>query len=100
MNSRKCALCASVLSGTNRTKEHIIPNAIGGRKKTTGFICNDCNRMFGESWDAELARQLNWFSLSIGISRERGEPPKQIVQTIEGDRYWLHNDGSYLSSPV
>jgi hypothetical protein len=93
--SKKCALCEHLLSGKNRTKEHIIPNAIGGRKKTTGFICNDCNNRLGEDWDSELAKQLNWFSLAIGISRERGEPPKQIVQTIEGDKYWLLNDGSF-----
>jgi hypothetical protein len=94
-SSKKCALCPENLSGKNKTKEHIIPNAIGGRKKTTGFICNDCNNKLGEGWDAELARQLNWFSLAVGISRERGEPPKQIVQTVEGDKYWLLNDGSF-----
>lgn len=93
--SKKCALCPNALSTKNRTKEHIIPNAVGGRKKTTGFICNDCNNKRGESWDAELAKQLNWFSLAVGISRERGEPPKQVVQTIDGDRYWFLNDGSF-----
>ncbi|MBO9535960.1 HNH endonuclease [Herbaspirillum sp.] len=93
--SRKCALCPDTLSAKNKTKEHIIPNAIGGRKKTTGFICNDCNNKLGEDWDADLAKQLNWFSLAVGISRERGESPKQIVQTIEGDKYWLLNDGSF-----
>ncbi|WP_051390881.1 HNH endonuclease [Paraburkholderia mimosarum] len=94
-SSKKCALCPENLAGKNKTKEHIIPNAIGGRKKTTGFICNDCNNKLGEGWDAELARQLNWFSLAVGISRERGEPPKQIVQTVDGDKYWLLNDGSF-----
>ncbi|MDI9235010.1 HNH endonuclease [Limnohabitans lacus] len=93
--SKKCALCDCLLSGKNRTKEHIIPNAIGGRKKTTEFICNSCNNKLGENWDSELAKQLNWFSLALGISRERGEPPKQIVQTVEGEKYWLLNDGSF-----
>lgn len=93
--SRKCALCPDTLSAKNKTKEHIIPNAIGGRKKTTGFICNDCNNKLGEDWDADLAKQLNWFCLAVGINRERGESPKQIVQTIEGDKYWLLNDGSF-----
>jgi hypothetical protein len=92
---KKCALCSTSLSAKYRTKEHIIPNAIGGRKKTTGFICNACNNSLGERWDSELARQLNWFSLAVGISRERGEPPKQIVETVSGDRYWLLSDGSF-----
>ncbi|WP_334156738.1 HNH endonuclease [Oryzomicrobium sp.] len=92
---QKCAFCNESLTGKNRSKEHIIPNAIGGRKKTTGFICNTCNNTRGEKWDSELAKQLNWFSLAVGISRERGEPPKQLVQTVEGDKYWLLNDGTF-----
>ncbi|WP_115655937.1 HNH endonuclease [Klebsiella variicola] len=91
---KKCAFCEKSLSGKNRTKEHIIPNALGGRKKTVEFICNTCNNKLGEKWDAELARQLNWFSLAVGISRERGKPPKQIVQTVKGEKYWLLNDGT------
>lgn len=91
----KCALCEEPLTGKNRTKEHIIPNSIGGRRKTTSFICNKCNNKLGEEWDADLAKQLNWLSLVAGISRERGEPPKQLVETIEGEKYWLHSDGSF-----
>lgn len=91
---KKCAFCDKSLSGKNRTKEHVIPNALGGRKKTVEFICNTCNNKLGEKWDAELARQLNWFSLAVGISRERGKPPKQIVQTVKGEKYWLLNDGT------
>ncbi|MFZ5583530.1 MAG: HNH endonuclease [Pseudomonadota bacterium] len=94
-NHQKCALCDDPLNEKNRSKEHIIPNAIGGRKKTTAFICKTCNNTRGERWDSELAKQLNWLSLAIGISRERGEPPKQLVETIEGDKYWLLSDGSF-----
>lgn len=94
--SKICALCSSTLSNKNKTKEHIIPNAIGGRKKTTGFICEDCNNKFGETWDAELAKQLNWFSLAIGISRERGEAPRQAVQTVSGERFWLLSNGTLV----
>ena len=32
MNSQKCALCDVEITDTNDTKEHLIPNAIGGRK--------------------------------------------------------------------
>lgn len=92
---QKCALCESSLSGKNRSKEHIIPNAIGGRKKTTGFICNTCNNKLGERWDADLAKQLNWFSLALGIRRERGESPKQLVKTVQGGKYWLLSDGTF-----
>lgn len=94
--NKTCALCPSILNNKNQSKEHIIPNAIGGRRKTKAFICNACNNKQGEAWDSELARQLNWFSLTLGISRERGEVPPQIIQTIEGQKLWLQNDGSLV----
>lgn len=92
--NKTCALCPSILNNKNQSKEHIIPNAIGGRRKTKTFICNTCNNKLGETWDAELARQLNWCALTLGISRERGEVPPQIIQTIEGQKLWLQNDGT------
>jgi hypothetical protein len=92
--NKTCALCASTLNNKNQSKEHIIPNAIGGRRKTKTFICNSCNNKQGETADAELARQLNWLALTLGISRERGEAPPQIIQTIEGQKLWLQNDGT------
>ena len=33
MTSPKCALCDETITSQNDTKEHLIPNAIGGRKK-------------------------------------------------------------------
>ncbi|MGX0133676.1 HNH endonuclease [Cupriavidus metallidurans] len=89
-----CALCLAVLNNKSQSKEHIIPNSIGGRRKAGAFICKTCNNKLGETWDAELAKQLNWCALSVGVCRERGEVPKQIVQTIDGRRLWLNNDGT------
>lgn len=90
-----CAFCNVPLVGPARSKEHVIPNSIGGRLKTSDFICLGCNNARGESWDAELARQLNWFSLSLGISRERGEPAGQLVNTVDGRQYVLGPDGAF-----
>lgn len=90
-----CAFCPTSLTGANRTKEHVIPNSIGGRLKTSNFICTECNNKMGEIWDSELAEQLNWFSLSLGITRERGLPPGQLVNTVDGRQYTLLPDGSF-----
>ncbi|SOZ05356.1 conserved hypothetical protein [Cupriavidus taiwanensis] len=89
-----CALCAALLDARNRSKEHVIPNAIGGRLTTQTFICAACNNTHGHAWDAELARQTNWFSSSLGITRHRGEVPKERVQTIDGTGLWLRSDGT------
>ncbi len=90
-----CAFCNAELAGQNRSKEHVIPNSIGGRLKTSDFICVECNSTRGESWDSELAKQLNWFSLSLGITRERGLPPGQLINTVDGRQYTLLPDGSF-----
>jgi len=50
--SSECALCDIKITKDNDTKEHIIPNAIGGRKKITGFICKDCNLRSGDEWES------------------------------------------------
>src|SRR3990167_1403499 len=81
-DKKECAFCASEITEINDSKEHVIPNSIGGRKKVRGFICISCNSSFGQSWDAKLAEQLNWFSLAVGIERERGRSPDEIVQTV------------------
>jgi integrase len=34
-------------------------------------------------WDSTLCDQLNWFSLILGITRERGEPPAMALKCSE-----------------
>ena len=89
-----CAFCESVISEINNSNEHVIPNSIGGRKKVRGFICARCNNAFGQSWDAKLAEQLNWFSSAIGIQRERRNSPNEIVQTVDGTELCLQPNGT------
>jgi len=94
MTFSQCALCEVMITDDNDTKEHIIPNAIGGRKKIKGFICRACNSSSGDSWDKELAKQLNPLSLFFGIKRERGNAPSELFETTAGDRLNLNVDGS------
>jgi hypothetical protein len=90
----RCALCSDILTSQNRSKEHVLPNAIGGRLTTSTFICNRCNNTCGSAWDAELASQTNWFSSSLGIVRQRGDVPREKIETVDGTRLWLHHDGT------
>lgn len=101
MTSPQCALCDVVITDDNDTKEHLIPNAIGGRKKIKGFICDTCNNSSGDNWESELAKQLNPLSLFFGISRERGDAPSQLFETTAGDKLKLNVDGSMdIEKPV
>lgn len=94
MTTPICALCEKEITEENDTKEHLIPNAIGGRRKVKGFICESCNNTSGDDWESALAKQLNPLSLFFGISRERGEAPSQLFETTGGDRLKLNLHGS------
>ena len=90
---RQCALCSELLADGDDSREHIIPNAIGGRRKIEGFLCRKCNSKTGQEWDSELARQLNPISNLLGIKRERGSPPTIVVDTLGGRRLRHESDG-------
>lgn len=96
----KCALCSTIIFKDNDSEEHIIPNAIGGRRVISGFICQPCNSKAGDHGEAELAKQLNWWSLTIGIKRQRNKPPAMDVNMVGGGKVRLKPDGSIESADV
>lgn len=91
---RVCVCCNVLITEVNNSREHIIPNSIGGRLKTKGFICAKCNNSTGEEWDSELARQMNPLCLFFGIIRDRGLSPPQTFDTSAGERIRISHDGS------
>lgn len=93
-----CALCDSPISRENDSEEHIIPNAIGGRKKVSGFICKPCNDQSGHTWDAALAEEARPLCLLLRIKRGRGETPSQTFETIGGRAIRLNYDGTMNSA--
>jgi hypothetical protein len=94
MKNNNCVICDKNFQDVQDSNEHIIPNAIGGRKKIKQFICVDCNNKTGSEWDAELAKQLEPMSLYLRIKRERGEIKPQIFSTSSGKTIRLKNDGT------
>ncbi len=96
MEAKRCILCERALTSDNNSAEHIIPNAIGGRKKVVGLICRDCNSDSGSKWDAELARQLESLSLLLGITRQRGKVRAQTFQTHSGGSICVNADGTMV----
>ena len=93
-----CFSCGEQILSNNQSKEHIIPNSIGGKKKIQNFICRKCNEKFGQTWDAILAKQFNPLALYLGIKRERGESPAEIFSTTKGEQYKM-TSGSNLEIP-
>ena len=95
-----CALCEAPIGEENDSKEHIIPNAIGGRRRVQGFLCRACNMMAGEDWDDVLARQLHPISNLLGIKRERGRPPMLVVDTTGGAADQAQKRRSHDNGPL
>lgn len=93
MSPTLCALCDSAITAQNDSREHIIPNAIGGRKKIRRFICKRCNNESGRKWDDELTRQLSPLCLLLSIRRDSGKIRPHVFDTTTGEQVLLHADG-------
>ena len=52
-----CWLCDGELT---RTKEHIIPKSMGGKKTVVDFLCLNCNSRTGKDWDASVHQFESW----------------------------------------
>jgi hypothetical protein len=52
-----CLFCPTELDGTTKP-EHVLLNALGGRKTTRRAICSGCNNTFGGTIDDVLASQV------------------------------------------
>jgi hypothetical protein len=79
-----CLFCPAELDETTKP-EHILLNALGGRKTTTGAICSACNNKFGRTIDDVLTSQItalrNLLQLESGtgnsaLHRQRDCKPK------------------------
>ena len=89
-----CAFCGISLTGENASREHIFPNAIGGRKSVGNFLCVACNSRTGSEWDDELVRQFKPLCTMLNVSRARGQNRRFVVETVSGRRLDLNPDGS------
>lgn len=93
-----CAICDTLLSANNDSKEHVITEAIGGRLKVGGFICKSCNNDTGRTWDAKLASQLLPLSHVFGVTRQRGTTPALPITTTTGEKLTMKPDGRFVPS--
>ena len=89
----KCYSCNTELNNDNSSDEHIIPNALGG-KWTEKILCKKCNNILGSKYDSVLAKQLEWFSCKVNLSRNYGKVQSVKVK-IDGMCVWAIPGGNY-----
>jgi len=96
-----CALCGELLGDDKRSGEHVIPNALGGRKKVQNFICATCNSETGSDWDGILIQQLHPLCTMLDIKRDRGNNQPFQVKTLSGRELMIKPNGSMgISKPI
>lgn len=83
-NTNLCVLCGQSATGNNRSREHIIPAALGGTLTVSGFICRECNSNAGRSCDAALSRSLEGLARLLDISRQKPLPQARVIYTSDG----------------
>lgn len=94
----KCWLCETELTDRNSSKEHIIPNGIGGRLKSQYLLCEKCNTRMGNSSDATLCEDLKFYTEMFQVDRERNKELKGIVMTdSDGDEIIVKQAGQKLT---
>ncbi len=86
-----CWHCDNILGQSNKSLEHILIQACGGKLKSRSLLCSTCNNQFGESFDSVLAKQLSLISILFNIKRERGKVPERFkyLRDPEGIQYRL-----------
>ena len=72
-----CWLCHALLTSENRSQEHIILKALGGKRTVDDFLCRRCNNSTGFKWDAALIEAFKPLDF-IASSRDWAEQPRNF----------------------
>ncbi len=99
MNAPQCALCGVDITAANNSREHIIQQAIGGRREVPNVLCRACNSTTGNQWDSAAAHQLHFLSLKLQIVRQDGDVPPEDFPAMDGRPVRLHPDGHLTRPP-
>src|SRR5712671_4669522 len=89
----RCIFCDNVLDGTTKP-EHILLNALGGRKTTRKLICSDCNNRFGGTIDDALSAQVPTIRNLLQFESGSGKSPPMLRSLQSGkDKINIKSDG-------
>ena len=74
----RCYSCDEEITNQNKSIEHVIPNALGGKLKLNKGLCKKRNQKFSETIDAELIKQFHFIPEVIDADRDRKKNSKGI----------------------
>jgi hypothetical protein len=92
---KQCIFCHRHFVSSDNAPEHVLLNALGGRKETQDIDCSACNNRFGSEIDREVAHQVAVIRNLFGLRSGDGKPPPGIRNVQAGeDVINLRNDGT------
>lgn len=80
----QCIFCPNELTAHTKP-EHILLNALGGRKTTPTVDCSECNGKFGSMIDNEVGQQVAVIRNMLQLDSGRGRPPPMIRNLPSGN---------------
>ena len=99
----RCWLCENDLTESNRSQEHIIPAALGGKQTVDDFLCERCNNTTGSKWDASLieankpmdfiASQRDWRESEPRRRYELGNRANRHEVVTENETHTMYRGG-------
>jgi hypothetical protein len=78
-----CIFCCAPLDRTTKP-EHILHDALGGRKTTRRVICSGCNNRFGGTIDKALAEQFSVIRTLLQLRSGTGALPPMLKGVTAG----------------
>lgn len=87
---KKCVICGVLLDSQNKSKEHIIHNAIGGSLEDDEIYCKVCNELYGSDKDKAFTRIFAPIVDGINIHKTRktkGTPYTGVMCDQNGNLY-------------
>jgi hypothetical protein len=91
-----CYLCNKEITKSNRSKEHIIPNAIGGKLSSFNIWCSSCIDYYG-TIDTRVTEPLKPIVSLLDIFRDRGKNQSFSATGIDGTKLIVEpKGGAYI----
>ncbi len=83
---KTCYNCDVELTDGNKSKEHLLQSALGGKKTSSNLLCDDCNNEFGNTIDAEIYSQIGLYADILGVNNSTRK--KLITAYTEDGEEW------------
>ncbi|MCX6640264.1 MAG: hypothetical protein NTW14_07240 [bacterium] len=99
-NRNSTGFCVGCKLNKELTKEHVIPQAIGGKLQKL-LLCKNCNSNLGQSADSILAENFRMFCVCLKIKSNHDKSISfKVQETNTNTAYSIFQDGAHRTKPL